>query len=441
MYGIEQTTALKQELSQYQLQRLEILAMSGDELSDFLEEAQNENPLVEVVRDRSAIEQEFSIARWLTARPVYGQPLSEAEGDDVYEPEISDRRGMTLEQSLRLQIDFRRFSKEQRRVLNCLLGSIEKNGRLPFDARKTAEVFGCTEADAETCLVVLRRLEPCGVCAESLRDALLRQLYALPVRCPAAETLVQKHFQSICSASAAGLAKKCGTDAGSMRDALCVLKKLDPYPGSEYEAPERQYVVPDVLFIRNGEDWEIRLCDEWCGSVNISSYYVQLLKNANDKESSSYLYERLQRAKNLKAAVEMRRETLLRISRLILERQKGFFEKGTALKPLSLSDIASNFSYHESTISRAIKNKYLACPRGTFPLRSFIVAAVGETGVTNDAIQKKLRLLIDGEDKGAPLSDQQIAERMTAAGDRISRRTVAKYRAALGIPNAFARKA
>jgi RNA polymerase sigma-54 factor len=441
MYELGQSPQQRLELRQYQLQRLEILAMSADELSEFLTQAEDENPLIEVERDRSEVEKELSLARWLNQRPVYECQFQDSDTDEPLEPEIPDDGDLSLERYLRLQIDFTALSASQRRMMSFLLGCLEDNGRLTVTPRQAADCCGLPAADAERCLTILRGLEPAGVCACCLKESLLAQLRVLPRRCPTAERLTETCLESVGGASVSGLAKKCGVTPGEIEAALGLLRTLEPYPGASFARAERMYVIPDVLVLPGRDGWEIRLCDKWSGTVSISRYYVQLLKGSHDKANLAYLYDRLQQAKALRTAIEQRRSTLLEISRLILERQQDFFQRGGPLRSLSLEELAQTLECHESTVSRALRGKYLRCPRGTFSLRKFIVSTVGESGVTNDSLARSIHTLISEEDKRAPLSDQQITEHLAHGGLAVSRRTIAKYRVSLGIPNAFARRA
>lgn len=439
MQELSQNIHLRLELRQYQIQRLEILAMSGDELEGFLNEAEQENPLIEVERD-GGLEGALSLARWLdqplSPRPPQGGPPEQADWD------IPDRRGETLEQFLRLQIDFRRLTPQLRRMVVFLLGNLENNGRLLLTAEEAARYSGGTEADAEAALSLLRGLAPAGVCAPSLRECLLTQLRGLPRRNAAAERLVETCLEAVATSSTACLARKCGVRPDQLEAALKVIRGLDPFPGSSFFNPPSHPVRPDLAVVPapEGGGWDVELCGRQSGSIQISSYYTQLLRSSGDREAALYLQDRLRHARELAAALDQRRATLLRIGQLIVRHQQPFFDRTGPVRPLSLADLAGELACHESTVSRALRGKYLSCPQGTVPLRKFISAAVGGSGVTNDGLERQLRLLIENEDKRSPMSDQHLTEQLARQGLAVSRRTVAKYRAMLGIPNAFARR-
>lgn len=442
MQELSQNIHLRLELRQYQLQRLEILAMSGDELAGFLSEAEQENPLIEVTQDRGGLEGSLSLARWLDQGPAFSRQPTQCGAPEQPDWEIPDRRGETLEQFLRLQIDFRRLTPGMRRMTAFLLGNLENNGRLLMTAEQAAQYGGGTPEDAERALALLRSLAPTGVCAPSLRECLLPQLRELPNRDATAERLVETCLDAVATSSVACLARKCGARPEQIEAALRLIRSLDPFPGSSFYNPPSHPVRPDLLVSPGpeGSGWDVCLCGRQADSIHISSYYIRLLRGAGDREAAFYLHDRLRHARELAAALEQRSATLLHIGRLIVKYQRPFFDRTGPIRPLSLADLAGELDCHESTVSRALRGKYLSCPHGTIALRKFISAAVGNSGVTNDGLERQLRRLIESEDKRAPLSDQHLTEQLERQGLAVSRRTVAKYRATLGIPNAFARR-
>lgn len=442
MQELSQNIHLRLELRQYQIQRLEILAMSGDELAGFLSEAEQENPLIEVAQDCGGLEDTLSLARWLDQHSALSPRPSQNGAPEQPDWDIPDRRGETLEQFLRLQIDFHRLTPGMRRMVTFLLGNLENNGRLPITADQAAKYSGGTPEDAEAALALLRSLAPTGVCAPSLKECLLSQLRELPTRDATAERLAETCLDAVATSSASCLARKCGVRPDQIEAALKLIRSLDPFPGSSFYNPPSHPVRPDILVSPNeeGTGWDVRLCGRQTGSIHISSYYVQLLRSADDREAALYLHDRLRHARELAAALDQRSATLLHIGRLIVKYQRPFFDRTGPIQPLSLADLAGELECHESTVSRALRGKYLSCPHGTVALRKFISAAVGNSGVTNDGLERQLRRLIENEDKRTPMSDQHLTEQLGRQGLAVSRRTVAKYRATLGIPNAFARR-
>ena len=440
MQELSQNIHLRLELRQYQIQRLEILAMSHEELEEFLTEAEQENPLIELERDCKDLEDISSLSCWLDQSP---SPRSlQTSALDQPDWDIPDQRGETLEQFLRLQIDFRHLTPEMRCMVTFLLGNLEHNGRLLLSEEQAAQYSGGTEADAAAALSLLRGLAPAGVCAPSLRECLLTQLRQLPCRNAAAERLAETCLDAVATSSTACLARKCGVHPDQLKTALEVIRSLEPFPGSSFFNPPSHPVQPDLAVVpcQEGGGWDIQLCSRHAGSFHISSYYIRLLRSSGDPKAVLYLQDRLRHARELAAALDQRRTTLLRIGQLIVKYQQPFFDRTGPIQPLSLADLAGELACHESTVSRALRGKYLSCPHGTIALRKFISAAVGQSGITNDGLEQQLRRLIENEDKRMPMSDQHLTEQLSRQGLSVSRRTVAKYRAALGIPNAFARR-
>lgn len=440
MQELSQNIHLRLELRQYQIQRLEILAMNSDELEEFLNEAEQENPLIEVQQNHSDPEDISSLTCWLDQ--ASSPRSSQADTSEQVDWDIPDQHGETLEQFLRLQIDFRHLTPEMRHMVVFLLGSLENNGRLLLSAEQAAQYSGGSKEDAEAALSLLRSLAPTGVCASSLRECLLAQLRELPRRNAAAERLVETCLDAVATSSISCLARKCNLRPNQLEAALEIIRSLEPFPGSSFFNPPSHPVQPDLIAAprQAGDGWDIRLCRQRASSIHISSYYVRLLRNSGDPKAILYLQDRLHHARELAAALDQRHATLLRIGQLIVNYQQPFFDRTGPIQPLSLADLAGELACHESTVSRALRGKYLSYPHGTIALRKFISAAVGSSGVTNDALEQQLRRLIENEDKRTPMSDQHLTEQLSRQGLAVSRRTVAKYRAALGIPNAFARR-
>ena len=191
------------------------------------------------------------------------------------------------------------------------------------------------------------------------------------------------------------------------------------------------------------DHFEILTNDYFFPSLNVSSYYCRMLKDSEDSEVKDYLMGKVRQAKWVVRSIEQRRSTLLQCAEHILELQEDFFRHGPGhLRPMSLADIAQRVGVHESTVSRTVKDKYIQCASGVYPLSYFFSRSLGGSAdaASPDAAKALLKKLIAGEDKKKPLSDQKLCELMSREGCELSRRTVAKYRDELGIPSTTGRK-
>lgn len=440
MAGLSQQQALHQELQQYQILQLNVLSMTAEELRSYLDDAQEENPLIELTRDCGQYEQELAVGRWLgSAAPE--RPEYSAADDDLTVPDIPCADEETLEAHLRMQICFSKLSSELRAAVSFLIGSLDENGRLPLSAQQIAAASRCSLDCAQQAITLVQSLDPAGVAAHDLAECLLLQLQALPVRSEAAEAIVRTCLSAITSTSAAGIAAKCGLRPEQVKHAIALIRTLDPRPGAAYNSSAAPCIVPDIIARPDGAGgWELQLNDRWIGTIGISQYYTKLLRTADDPDASAYLANRLQHAKQLMAAIERRRATMLEIARTILSVQAGFFRDHAPLVPLQLDQIAEQVGCHRSTISRAIRGKYLSWPGGCVALRQMLVQSAACSGQTQDRVLAEIRRLILQEDPLHPLSDQAISEALAACGTQIARRTVVKYREMLGLPGAHVRR-
>ena len=297
----------------------------------------------------------------------------------------------------------------------------------------------------ERALEVLQSLEPAGVAARDLSECLRLQLLRLRPVDKLALTIATDHLDALAKHHYGYIARQLGADQEAVERSCRLIRTLNPRPASGFESPEHVvYITPDVIATVRGGRLELVVNDRIVPVLGISAYYIRMLKAGDAPEVREYLTEKVRQAKYLLQAVEQRKSTLLACARCIAEIQQDFFRKGAgSLVPMSLQDVARRVGIHESTVSRAVGNKYLQCPSGLYPFRVFFSRGLGgETGgkASPDAAKALLKELIQQEDKARPLSDQKLCGCMAARGCAISRRTVAKYRGELQIPGMSQRR-
>ena len=434
---MELTQQLTQRLSQQQLQSIELLQYSSAELEEFIQNLAQENPLVEPVqsdgdprREPTAEDRELlRQMRWLEdndGQNRYYQFMDEEEMDPLARASSGGGLEETLFRFLSRQLDSRELDRETAGLVGYLAECLDENGYL---------------ARAKT---VLQSLEPAGVGAADLSECLALQLERIGMTGPVLdivrtglEDLGQRHYRAI--------ARRLSLTQEQVERAAAVIRELDPRPGAVFApAAPVQYVQPDV-FVERAEDGtlSVRTRGGQRPPFRMNRCYRTLLEQTEDPEVRTYLTNKLRQAQGVLKGVEQRESTLLRCARCIVARQSRFFSHGPqALVPLRMADVALELDLHTSTVSRAVREKYLQCRQGVFPLSYFFSRSVGgEDGsaLGGSAAQTLLRQLIDGEDKSAPLSDQKLCQALAAQGCAISRRTVAKYREQLGIPGAAGR--
>jgi RNA polymerase sigma-54 factor len=305
-----------------------------------------------------------------------------------------------------------------------------------------------TEEDVEDTLVhVVQKLDPPGVGARDLKECLLLQLTAeTPLR-DVLRVLIRDHLEDVAYNRIPVIQKATRFDIPTIQEAIAALHHLDPKPGLKFADAETHYVMPDVVVERTDEgDYAIRLTDEWVPKIRISKRTVELIKNKDLPDSvKEELRKKLQSADWLVKAVEQRRNTLLKVTRAIIDHQRMFLDAGPEhIQPLKMQQIADQVKVHVTTVSRAVDDKWVQTPRGVFPLKRFFGGGKKNDQTNEDVayevMKQKLLELVGEEDKSCPLSDEELVTRLNDAGYPVARRTVTKYRKMLKIPSSRQRK-
>jgi RNA polymerase sigma-54 factor len=296
---------------------------------------------------------------------------------------------------------------------------------LPLDAVKTA-------------LTLLKGFDPPGIGAQSLAECLIAQLISLGRKDSLSLRIIRDQFDLLARRRIPELARKLAVPADDVQKAIEEIGKLDPAPGRRFAEDNNRVVIADVTIEKDADEWKISLNSDYIPRLRISSTYRDLIAKGNlAKSEKDYLRERIRAGKFLIDSIEQRQRTIERITREILKAQLAFFERGVAeLRPLTMTQIAEVVGVHETTVSRAIANKYLKTPHGVFAFKYFFTPGYqAESGasVSNTSVKELIADLVAGENKGEPLSDQELVKKLQAKGITIARRTVAKYREELGI--------
>jgi len=299
--------------------------------------------------------------------------------------------------------------------------------------------------DLQIALKHLQSLEPPGIGARSPAECLALQLANLPDTFinGLAMKIVQQHLEQLAHRDYARIKKALNCDDESLREAQELIRSLNPRPGAQFTPLDTRYIVPDVIVKKLRGQWTVQLNQEAMPRLRINRLYADLLRKQRSNGGGN-LAGQLQEAKWLIKNVQQRFDTIARVSQAIVERQRAFFDHGeVAMRPLTLREIADTVELHESTISRVTTQKYLASPRGIFELKYFFGSHVAtDTGgaASSTAIRALIKQLVSAEDGHKPLSDAKIAEILGEQGIVVARRTVAKYRESLNIPPVNLRK-
>lgn len=421
----------KQVLSQQQRESLLILAMNTQQLIDFMDSEAEENPLVEFCA--------FEPLRAIS----YSRNEDEDDDDFLYSipaPDNTSAEDILMAQMAPSFCD----TEEKENIFRTIARSVDTNGFLMTRPEEIAADIDKPVQDVEKCLAIMKTLEPAGICAGSLEECLLLQLERNGNKDEIISEIIHNHLRHFMQGKFAYIAKELGISGADVSRCLDVVKTLNPKPLNGLLGGTTQYIIPDII-LRCGDDgWTAELNDNWLENYGLNDYYVNMYRSTSDPELKEYFRSKMGRIKFIRDAVVKRRNTLISIAEKLALYQNDFFLKKGPVAPLTMNNLSKEIGVHVSTISRAIKEKYIQYPYGVAEIRTLFTGGIptdSQSGeMSRDEIKRRIKALIDTEDKTTPLSDQRISLRLEAEGIYISRRTVAKYREELGINGAHDRR-
>lgn len=354
----------------------------------------------------------------------------------------------TLSDYLLWQLNFLDLDETERRIGQELIGNIDEDGFLKVDLQELSQSLGTGLETVEKVLKAIQTLDPPGVGARDLREALLIQLTKLDLQTSSAMKIVEDHFHLLEKKHLTEIAKKLAVSEETVKRAFEEITRLEPKPGRMFYAREPNTMIPDATVSvdeENPGEYKIEIHQESIPRLRISPSYRRMLKQKNlDAQTKAFLKNKTSSALALIQAIGQRKNTLRAITEELVKAQRSFFETGfSQLRPLRLKDIAVKVGIHESTVSRAVSGKYIVTPQGTIPYRSFFSSRMEtENGSpeSQKSLMERIKQLVSGEDSTKPLSDEKIVKILTADGVKIARRTVAKYRDLLKILPTYLRK-
>ncbi|MBW8270590.1 RNA polymerase factor sigma-54 [Caldovatus aquaticus] len=466
-------------------QAIKLLQSSNLEVAAFVEEELERNPLLE--RDERPDLPDPEAGRGLDPLPPAAAeappdahaaalsealpaeaaaPLDIAEWDNVYEPDAVPARGRgapetdddlggveampagprPLHEHLAEQARLAFADPKDRLIATALIALLDPAGRLDADLGALAAALGCEPARIEAVRQRMQRFDPVGLFCRNLRECLAVQLAERNRLDPAMETLLD-HLDLLARREHAALMRLCGVDAEDLAGMIAELRRLDPKPGTRFDFAPAPAVVPDLLLRRAPDGaWVVELNPGTMPRLLVKrGFHARAVVAARTREEKAFLADRLASATWLVRSLEQRAATILKVAAEIVRRQDGFLRHGVEhLRPLTLRDVAEAVGLHESTVSRVAANKRIATPRGIFELKYFFTNAIpgtaGGAAHSAEAVRQRIRALIACEKPHEVLSDDAIVERLRQEGVDIARRTVAKYREALGIPSSLQRR-
>ncbi len=412
-------------------QSMRILQANTAELQQIVSQALQSNPSLEV-REPSR-QQEHD-----------GENGSETDRHDSQYWISQLSRDPSLRDHLQEQILQEDFSEALRAACLVLLDSIDSRGYLDEDVAQLARDHGAQSDLYERALSCIQQLDPAGVGARDLRECLLLQLQqrgeseGLPAR------LLRDYWELLVEHRYELAAQQLGLDVEQVREAAARVARLKPHPGSDFAPEDASVIFPDVEVVDEQGDLLVSLTGEDVPQLAINADYRSMMaQQAENRELREYLSRCFREARDLITAIEQRQMSVLHVARAIVVRQEEFFRRGRdSIKPLKMEQIAADTQMHLSSVSRAVRGKYVRCRHGVFELRHFFQRSLGneQEDMAVSRIYSRLRQWIAEEDKAAPLSDSALVSLFAEEGVTIARRTLAKYRDQLGIPPASQRR-
>ena len=491
--GLSQSTSLRQELkiNPRLYQAMDLLYMPLLDLQQHLKQELLVNPFLELIEpedDEEEADQESEEEGTTSATDLAEPATTEAEpakeneidweeilldGFDTpghreeheekeyYEPVSIERRG--LDDHLRDQVALLDLNPRQLLLAEEFIGNIDENGWLACSldellgginevVLKAAEELGrdsvplYTADEAETMLKTIQALDPPGVGARDLRECLLIQIRDGGREETLEGRLVRDAFDELISHRWSEISKRFGVSVAEVQKAADEVAKLDPKPGLRHSDSTDNYIVADLVIDKIDGDYRVFINDGNLPRLRLSKVYQEIARDRRkfDGENKEFISSKLNSANWMIQAIEQRRQTMLKVTNYIVDRQRDFFEKGIQhLRPLTLREVAEHIGMHESTVSRVTNEKFVQTPRGVLPLKFFFSSGLSTTGgedVSARGIKDQIQKLVEGEDPKSPLTDQAIVAILSDQGVNIARRTVAKYRDQLGVLSARMRK-
>ncbi|NIG62846.1 MAG: RNA polymerase factor sigma-54 [Serratia symbiotica] len=454
-------------------QAIRLLQLSTLELQKEIQLALESNPLLEqsdlhdeINTTASNYLEGMDIREALEQKEIAEELPLDATGDEFYTTSSSsctstdysdDERLLyqgettqTLQDHLMWQLGLTPFSDTDSAIATSIIDAVNNTGYLTVPLEEILESIGLetvTMAEVEAVLKRVQLFDPVGVAARDIRDCLLVQLSQYAKDTPylaKARLVISEHLDLLANHDFRSLMRSTRLKKDTLKEVIVLIQSLDPRPGQSIITDESEYIIPDVLVRKAQDKWMVALNSDSVPHLKINQQYAALGNSSRNEADGQFIRSNLQEAKWLIKSLESRNETLLKVTRCIVDQQQAFFEQGEELmKPMVLADIAQAADMHESTISRVTTQKFLHSPRGIFELKYFFSSHVntdsgGEASST--AIRALVKKLIAAENPAKPLSDSKLVILLSAQGIILARRTVAKYRESLFIPPSNQRK-
>jgi RNA polymerase sigma-54 factor len=351
----------------------------------------------------------------------------------------------SLQEQLLTQLRMAPADAGIKKLAELVIGSIDERGYIRSHPADLATIAEVPIEKIESAIKLVQTFDPSGIGARTLKECLLLQLTAQGKSHGLLAQLVKHHLDDLAGNKLPQAARKMRISLSDLKKLILELKKLNPHPGMALSADEPVFAVPEATLEKRGNRFVVVMNKEIIPKIRISRTYLKLLEDpSSSEETKTYVKEKIIKAKNLIQSLAMRESTIKKITELIADTQFDFLEKGIDhLKPLTMQEVADKIGVHETTVSRAVANKFLQTPYGLLMFKFFFSAGYqSKSGdeISNKTVMEKIKNIIFSEDASDPISDQKISEILKKEGINVARRTVTKYRESVGIPSSHLRK-
>lgn len=432
------TTQLKQSLA--------ILNMSRLEVEEEIRKESESNPLLEAEKNEEGIDWEKYIKHMESVNIRQDKNDAPYSSENAVDFENMIRSTSNLYDYLIDELKYFKLTFEEKRICKYIIDSLDEDGYLRINDKEIYDELRVDASLFRRCLDIVQQLDPPGIGARNISECLILQLERMGISNNIVENIIMNDLELIGRNKLKDIAKKYKISIEKCKEAIEIIRHLDPKPGRACSNDKCVYVQPDVIVDKIDGKYIVHTNEKDVYNIKINDFYRNMMTDKDsDKEAKEFIKERLNSAATLIKNIESRKSTILRIAEAIIEEQQEFIQKGEKyIKPMKMKDIADKLEIHESTVSRGVNGKYMLTPFGLYEFKFFFNAALetdnSSDGASSAGIKRDIKDIIDGENKKKPLSDDAISKMLKEKGVSVARRTVAKYREEMGIPSSSRRK-
>ena len=432
------TTQLKQSLA--------ILNMSRLEVEEEIRKESESNPLLEAEKNEEGIDWEKYIKHMESINIRQDKNDAPYSSENAVDFENMIRSTSNLYDYLIDELKYFKLTFEEKRICKYIIDSLDEDGYLRINDKEIYDELRVDASLFRRCLDIVQQLDPPGIGARNISECLILQLERMGISNNIVENIIMNDLELIGRNKLKDIAKKYKISIEKCKEAIEIIRHLDPKPGRACSNDKCVSVQPDVIVDKIDGKYIVHTNEKDVYNIKINDFYRNMMTDKeSDKEAKEFIKERLNSAATLIKNIESRKSTILRIAEAIIEEQQEFIQKGEKyIKPMKMKDIADKLEIHESTVSRGVNGKYMLTPFGLYEFKFFFNAALetdnSSEGASSAGIKRDIKDIIDGENKKKPLSDDAISKMLKEKGVSVARRTVAKYREEMGIPSSSRRK-